>query len=153
MNNLPQIIKDTSHWQNLTPPLAPNLFEISLYEKYIEFFSPVCLLGMTKELVDLCDVAVDLNPIQIKESLQVIKCDWNDLCGDFGVIIGDGVLNFTGLDFVHKALKLAKRAIFRVFMEKQPGMKYATIFLKEFPGCNQVIVTQKNIVMTVWDRQ
>jgi len=139
-NNFANLIADTEHWQNCKPPLSPNQEEVRLYKELIGDNSPVCLLGMTKELIHLCDLAVDLKPINIKK--PTLQCDWNNLEGSFGAIIGDGVLNLTGLQFIEKALKISKKFICRTFTYKQPGMKYATIFPTEFPGSKVVIQTQ-----------
>jgi hypothetical protein len=144
------LINDVQHWQNLKPPLAPNEAEIEIYREYIGDSKPVCLLGMTKELVPLCDFAVDLNPLNIGK--PTIKSDWNDLEETSEVIIGDGILNFTGFQFVEKALSISKKLICRIFMAKQLGMKYATYFPKqpEFPGTYKLTHTQENIVIVMW---
>jgi hypothetical protein len=105
---------------------------------------------MTKELVPLCNCAVDLNPIPI--SKPTIKCNWNDLTGEYHSIIGDGVINLAGMELVEKMLKISKRFIARVFMKKQPGMKYATFFPDKFPNSSLVIVTQPDIAFVVWDK-
>jgi hypothetical protein len=149
----PVMINDTAHWQNLRPPLAPNEFEISLYKEHIAGLSNICLLGMTKELVPLCDLAVDLKPLDIGK--PTIQCDWNELPDlNYGAIIGDGVLNLTGLEFVDRLLKMTQRVICRVFMKQQIGMKYAAslVFPTEFPKSTSVTMTQENIALVVWHK-
>jgi hypothetical protein len=137
------------HWQNLSPPSCPNEEETSLYKKLIGDSTPVCLLGMTKELVPFCDVAVDLNPHKIDK--PIIKGNWADLTGSYGAIIGDGVLNLMGLEFVPQMLQLAPKLVCRVFMKKLPEMKYAQIFPTEFPGSKSVIITQPDIAIVSWE--
>ena len=145
------LIKDTLHWENLKPPLAPNEDEVLIYRQFIGDSTPVYLLGMTKELVPLCNVAVDLHPRDIGK--PTIKSDWNDLDGiKVGAIIGDGIINLTGFDFIEKTLLLTDKLICRVFMAKQPGMKYATFFPTEFPGKHSIIHTQENIAIVKWEK-
>jgi hypothetical protein len=141
---------DPAYWQNLVPPYAPNADELALYRSLVGAATPVCLLGMTRDLVPLCDVAADLNPIAIGK--PVLKCDWNALTGRFGAVIGDGVLNLAGPGLVQKVLAVSDRLVARVFMKKQPLMRYATIFPTEFPGSTAVYVTQPDIAVVVWDR-
>jgi len=146
------LIEDVAHWENLKPPLSPNDAEIEIYRNLIGDSAPVYLLGMTKELVSLCDIAIDLNPRKIDK--PTIKSDWQDLSGfHVGAIIGDGIINLTGFDFINKALTLTDKFICRVFMTKQPGMKYATFFPREFPGKHRIIHTQQDIVIVIWENE
>lgn len=143
------IIEDTAHWQNLTPPLCPNEEEISLFKQAIGGKKPVYLLGLTKQLLDLCDVAIDINPIPI--SKPTLKLDWNELAGfNAEVIIGDGVMNLVQFDF-NKLASLTKRFVCRVFLRKHPGMKYATLFPNDFPNATSVTHTQDGVALVVWD--
>jgi len=144
------MIDDLEHWHNLKPPLSPNEYEISLYKKLIGDSSPVCLLGMTKELVNLCDVAIDIHPINIGK--PTICDNWENISGTFGAVIGDGIPNLTGLDYVKKVLSVSEKFICRVFMKKQIGMKYATLFLTEFPDNSYLEVTQQDIAMVMWKK-
>lgn len=145
-----KLIKDTNHWQNLNPPLSPNEYEVELYRHHIRGYGPICLLGMTKELIPLCDFMVDLNPIP-KEK-PVIKCDWAKIKQESEVIIGDGVLNLCGLELVKDLLQVTNKLICRVFLEKLDGMKYATHFPKEFPESSLVVPTQENVVIVAWEK-
>jgi len=141
-------INDITHWQNLKPPLAPNQTEIEIYKDEIIFLSPVVLLGMTKELVPLCDVAVDLNPVDIGK--PTIKSDWYDFEFKSRAIISDGAINFTGLELVDRVLQMTNKFVCRVFLKKLPGMKYATYFPSELPGA-RVISTQQDVVIAIWE--
>lgn len=143
-----ELLKDTEHWRNLSPPLSPNKLEVELYEKYVEGRGPVCLLGMTKELAHLCEYMVDLNPSQ--QERPVIKSDWRDFNGIADVIIGDGVLNLSGMDLVPKLLSRCDLLVCRVFLRKLEGMKYAKHFPNDFPGSREVIVTQPDVAVVVW---
>ena len=145
------MIRDSAHWQNVRFPYSPNPEEVKLYSKFIGDRQPVYMLGMTKALVCLTDVAVDLNPIDIGK--PCLKADWRDLEGfEAGVMIGDGVLNLLGLGFVDKALSISKRLVCRVFLKKLPEMKYATFFPTEFTGHTELVNTQEGIAIVVWDR-
>ena len=150
MTNL-ELVNDAAHWENLKPPLAPNELEVKTYRDFIGDSSPVYLLGMTKELVPLCDIAIDLNPRDIGK--PTIKSDWGDL-HDFyvGAIIGDGIINLMEFKYIDKALKLADKLICRVFMKKQAGMKYATFFPQSFPGKHSIVHTQQDIAVVMWTR-
>lgn len=143
------MINDVNHWHNTQPPLCPNEHEIEIYRSKIEGYSPVYLLGMTKQLVPLCDYAIDLNPIDI--GIPTIKEDWNDINGYHScVFIGDGVLNLMGVEFVNKIISLSSRLVFRVFLRKFEWMKYATHFPTEFPGSISVEITQPDIAIVVY---
>ena len=143
-----ELLKDTEHWQNLKPPLAPNEEEVKIYESYVRGRGPVCLLGMTKELSHLCEYMVDMNPI--KQDRPVIKSDWADFNGMADAIMGDGVLNLAGMDLVPKLMERCDILVCRVFLRKFAGMKYATHFPNSFPGSRDVVVTQPDIAIVVW---
>ena len=143
-----ELLKDTKHWQNLEPPLAPNEDEVKIYEKYVKGRGPICLLGMTKELAHLCEYMVDMNPI--KQDRPVIKSDWADFNGMADAIMGDGVLNLAGMDLVPKLMERCDILVCRVFLRKFAGMKYATHFPNSFPGSRDVVVTQPDIAIVVW---
>lgn len=145
-----KLIQDTEHWQNLKPPLCPNQYEIELYRFHSKGMGPVCLLGMTKDLIELCDFMVDLNPIQQKK--PVIKSDWKGIKNFSEVVLGDGVLNLLGLGLVEDLLKVTNKLVCRVFHKKLEGMKYATHFPNEFPGAELIIPTQENISMVIWSK-
>lgn len=143
-----ELLKDTKHWRNLSPPLAPNEYEVGLYERYVKDRGPICLLGMTKELVHLCEYMVDLNPSP--QERPVIKSDWASFTGMAEAIIGDGVLNLSGMELVPKLLSRCDLLVCRVFLKKLEGMKYAKYFPNDFPGSREVIMTQPNVAMVVW---
>lgn len=108
------------------------------------------MLGMTKELVHICDFMVDLNPIpQVK---PVFVSNWSELSVSVRTIIGDGVLNLEGPDLVEKLMENCERLVCRVFLRKLEGMKYATHFPTEFPKAKQIIPTQQDVVIVVWER-
>lgn len=107
------------------------------------------MLGMTKELVHLCEYMVDLNPIpQIK---PVVRAEWGDLSSMADVIIGDGVLNLAGPELADKLRCKCDRLLCRVFKRKFEGMKYATHFPTRFPGATEITETQPDIVIVTWD--
>lgn len=146
MKNNP--ILDTNHWQNLKPPLCPDEREVEIYARYCGKTKPVCLLGMTKELIHLCDYMVDLNPIP--QEKPVIRSAWEDLEGRAEVILGDGVLNLAGIGLVQSLSRKCRKLVCRVFLKKLEGMKYATHFPNNFPGAEEVFETQPNVAMVIW---
>lgn len=143
-----KMILDTEHWQRLKPPLAPNEHEVRLYEEFCRGRSPICLLGMTKELIGLCDYMVDLNPIE--QQKRVIKSDWTSFEERAEAVIGDGVLNLAGLGLVERILGKCERLMCRVFLKKLNGMKYATHFPTSFPGAKTVVETQPDVAIVTW---
>jgi len=140
--------QDTTHWQNLKPPLAPNKEEVKIYEGLCES-GPVVMLGMTKELIHLCEYMVDLNPIP--QNKPVVKSEWAGFQGLAGTIIGDGVLNLSGLGLIDDLLPRCDRVVCRVFLSKLEGMKYAMHFPTSFPKASRVINTQAEVAIVVWD--
>jgi len=144
------MMPNASYWQNCQPPLSPNEEEIAIYKKEIGDKKPVYLFGMTKSLAGMCDVAIDLCPVEI--GIPTIKSNWLDVEGFYaGVIIGDGIINLEGDRLIEKVSTIADKLICRVFMAKQHNMKYATYFPTEFPGNSSVIITQKNIAIVTWN--
>lgn len=143
-----ELLKDTEHWHNLSPPLSPNEHEVKIYEKYVKGRGPVCLLGMTKELAHLCEYMVDLNPSQ--QERPVIKSDWKNFNGMADAIIGDGVLNLSGVGLADNLMSRCDLLVCRVFLKRFEGMKYAEHFPNEFPGSREIIVTQPGVAMVVW---
>lgn len=147
------LLDDLEHWHSLKPPLSPNPLEILLFEQNLKPEGSVCLLGMTKELVSLCDQAVDLRPLTIDK--PTIKEDWAALTpeqvGSVKTVIGDGVINLAGMSLVGSVSQWSDRFICRVFLKKLPGMKYATFFPNEFPGASKVIPTQDGVAIVIWD--
>lgn len=147
-NNFNDMINDKNHWHGRNPPLCPNPYEIECYKYNIKNKSPVCLLGMTKELLPLCDYAIDLNPVECDKPVR--KMNWWDILEFSEVMIGDGVLNLVGLEFVDKVARLMTNSLVcRVFLKKQPWMKYATHFPTSFPGATW-FESQPDIAMVRW---
>lgn len=143
------MIQDTQHWQSLRPPLSPNEAEVEIYEQECRGMGPICMLGMTKELVHICDYMVDLNPIPRPK--PVVLSDWKNFNAIAEVVIGDGVLNLAGMSLVETILRKHEKLVCRVFTRKLEGMKYATHFPTSFPGAKKVTDTQPDVVMVVWE--
>ena len=142
--------EDSEHWQNLSPPLCPNDYEVEIYKHHSIGHGIVGLLGMTNKLQKICSFMVDLNPTH--QTKPVIKCDWNDLHEYADVIIGDGVLNLEGLQLANRLLNKYQKLICRVFLKKFSWMKYATHFPQKFPDAKLVIPTQEDIAIVVWEK-
>jgi|LakMenE18May11ns_1017448.scaffolds.fasta_scaffold9018040_1 hypothetical protein len=143
------MIKDLNYWQNLSPPMCPNSYEIELYHHHVKGCGPVCLLGMTKQLQHLCEYMIDLHPI--KQDRPVLRKNWNEIDTYSEAFIGDGVLNLEGLQLVDKLLKNCEKLVFRVFLKKFSWMKYEKHFPDKFPNAKFVIPTQEDIAIVVWE--
>jgi hypothetical protein len=152
-NILFNMIPDINHFNNLSYPLAPNEHEVSIYTKYIN--GTTLLLGYTKQLIDLCDVAIDLNPPlnpPLNLNNKIIKQDWFTITGHYNIIIGDGVLNLVGGKLVQYLSTHCNTLVIRFFTEKIDGMKYATYFKynTEFLLPDIIIDTQTSCKILIW---
>lgn len=145
------MILDSQHFDNLPLPLYPNEQEVALYKKYIQASDNVLLLGYTKQLIDLCDVAMDINP-PTPHCKKIIKQDWFTLDTKYNIIMGDGVLNLTGGDLVQYLSKYCDTLIIRFFTDKIDGMKYATHFKynTSFLLPDIIIDTQPSCKILIW---
>jgi hypothetical protein len=131
-------------------PLYPNENEVKIYEKY-KGNGKVLLLGYTKQLIHLCDVAMDINPPKTLEN--IIKQDWFTIKEHYDTIIGDGVLNLVGGDLVQYLSNHCNTLIIRFFTEKINGMKYATQFKSNtnFLLPDIIIDTDPLCKILIWD--
>jgi len=141
-------IVDINHFNNLIPPLAPNSYEIALYN--IHKKNNTLLLGYTKQLIKLSNESMDINP---PVGSNTIKQDWFTINKYYDTIIGDGVLNLTGGELVYYLSKWCSRLIIRFFTKYINGMKYATYFKHNtsFLLPDQTIHTQESCVILIWD--
>jgi len=147
------MISDVDHFNNLPPPLYPNESEVLIYTKYIstEYNHTTLLLGYTKQLIHLADIAIDLNPPN--HNTNIIKQDWYTIEGYYNTIIGDGVLNLVGGDLVEYLSHHCDTLIIRFFTEKINGMKYAKQFKRNtnFLLPDIIIDTQPKCKILVWN--
>ena len=90
-------IIDINHFDTLIPPLAPNSYEVSLYNTHKR--NRTLLLGYTKQLMDIACVSMNINPPERYKNIT-IKQDWFTINEYYDTIIGDGVLNLTGGELV-----------------------------------------------------
>lgn len=141
---------DSDHFNNLTPPLAPNENEINIYKTYINPQSTL-LLGYTKQLINLCTVAMDLNPPT--SNPKIILQDWFTINTFHDVIIGDGVLNLVGGSLVSHLSTHCNTLVIRFFTDKITGMKYATYFQSNtsFLLPDVIISTQPQCKILIWN--
>lgn len=141
-------MKDSDYWSSLEEPKAPNKQEVELFRKFKT--GKTLLLGETKQLIPLCNEAIDLYPQSIAR-----QGDWFALEDQYDTIIGDGVLNLVGFDLVSKLREHCKTLILRSFTHEIRYVypwKYAQYFFN-FPldeSCIN-IWTQKGCVMTIWE--
>ncbi len=144
---------DINHFNTLQPPLSPNDQEVELFRRNIEDSDTVLLLGYTKQLLPLCNIAMDLNPPDETRYSDVCKGNWFDITpGVCDTIIGDGVLNLVGGQLVQYLSARCKKLIIRFFTDKLPGMKYATYFRNNtnFLLPDEIIETQPNCKILIW---
>lgn len=145
-------INDIEHFNNLPPPLYPNCEEVEIYRKY-KGDGKTLLLGYTKQLIHLCDIAMDLNPPTTRT--DIVKKDWFSITEQYDTIIGDGVLNLVGGDLVQYLSQYCNTLIIRFFTNKINGMKYATQFRynTNFLLPDIIIDTQPSCKILIWNFQ
>ena len=149
-SNLEKLITDKDNWHGRNPPFCPNLEEVEIYKKLTKDQHPICLFGVTKELGDLCDFAIDLNPVPYPKF--TVKANWFDIKNQFiNCIIGDGVVNLYGNELIEHVSTISKTFVARVFMKKLDGMKYAKFFPTDFPTASKVIITQPDVAVVQWN--
>ena len=146
------MIIDIDHFSNLPLPLYPNDDEVAIYKTHMRNGKNL-LLGYTKQLIHLCDIAMDINPPETHKN--IIKQDWFTITEYYDTIIGDGVLNLVGGDLVQFLSKHCKTLIIRFFTDKIDGMKYATYFESNtnFLLPNIIIDTQPQCKILIWNFQ
>lgn len=118
------------YWAGPHPhPLAPNADDVADYRRLIGDSVSVLLLGNTPALMELCDVAMDMEPFA--DSPKVVRQDWTTNQDWYDAIIGDGVLNFTDV-LAREVLDMAARScrvfVARAFSRRLPIMRVADNF-------------------------
>jgi hypothetical protein len=144
---------DIDHFNNLQPPLSPNEQEVEIYRQFTETLEPTLLLGYTKQLLPLCDYAMDLNPPDEPRYNHVIQQNWFDIPEHtYDTIIGDGVLNLVGGELVQYLSGRCNTLVIRFFTKKLPNMKYATQYRHNtnFLLPDEIIETQPNCKILIW---
>jgi hypothetical protein len=138
-----------SHFNNLNTPLSLNKEEVKIYEKYVynytkieDFLEKTCLLlGYTKELMHLCDKAMDITPVSyIRNAEKMVKQDWFTINEFYDTIIGDGCLNLVNGNLVEHLSKHCNLLVIRFFTNK------ITSFLLP----DEIIETQESCKILVW---
>ena len=147
---------DIDHFNNLQPPLSPNADEVAIFKSEIAntpYGYGSLLLGYTKELLPICDFAMDLNPPRETRYHSVIRENWFDIDENrYDVIVGDGVLNLVGGELVQHLSTRCNKLVIRFFTHKLPQMKYATLFRHNtnFLLPDQIIETQPYCKILIW---
>ena len=117
-----------AHWADLKPPLAPSDENRLVFKNHLKKGSTL-LLGSTKLLLDLCDQALDIDPLYPDQ--KIIIGNWVENNQFFNNIIGDGVLNFNP-DLTEKVLDMASKNchqfLVRAFNFKLDIMRVAAHF-------------------------
>lgn len=144
------------HYNNLIPPLAPNSSEIEIYNRYVKQIKTdnkkTCLLlGFTKELIDLSDVAIDIDPPP-NSNAKIITDDWFNINTYYDIIIGDGCINMVGGKLIEHLSQFCGTLVIRFFMDKLSEMKYATRFRHNTPFLlpDEIIETQPSCKILIW---
>ena len=144
------------HYSNLSPPLAPNDYEVGIFKKYVidsigKSEKGCLLLGFTKELIHLADEAVDINPPP-NCNKKIRSDDWFNINQYYDVIIGDGCINMVGGKLIDHLSQFCGTLVIRFFMDKLPDMKYATRFRHNTPFLlpDVIIETQPLCKILIW---
>jgi hypothetical protein len=140
-------LEQDPHWVNLPYPLKPCDAEVDVYRKHL-ITGNTLMLGSTKQLIDICDVAVDLAPRY--DHHKIIKGDWYKLFGFYENIIADGSINLTGPSLIDAVKPHCKQFISRVFSKKFPTMKYAELFYSEFPNATKIAEINESCPIFIW---
>jgi hypothetical protein len=118
-----------SYWANLTPPLAPSEENVGMY-KQLMLEGTTLLLGVTPQMFDLADAALDIDPFMMSD--KVIIGNWLDNTSTFSNIIGDGCFNLLTIEqcdsLVQMASQYSKRLIVRSFNYRLEEMRIAEHF-------------------------
>ena len=133
---------EKEYWRNLLPPLAPSKEDVKLYKEHL-LPGTTLLLGSTKQLINLSNVQMDIDPQDY--ILNPIKQDWITNTEFYTNIIGDGVTCFTKElcdGIVEMASKYCKKLIVRSFNKKLPTMRVAAYF----PRVNDFTVTPTSYI-------
>ena len=144
---------EKDYWASLTPPLAPSSHDVEIYKTNLIEGSTL-LLGSTKQLLDLCDIALDVSPVY--QDKKIIVGDWVNNEMFFENIIGDGVLNFNQ-NLCNQLLEMAEKNcnqfLVRVFNYKMPIMRVADYFpsTKIFHIRPKVIFSNTEYSFYKWD--
>ncbi|CAB4123476.1 hypothetical protein UFOVP46_7 [uncultured Caudovirales phage] len=122
-----------NYWATkFVPPLAPSQGDVYLYQQFM-LDGNTLLLGVTSQLIDLADKALDIDPFTVTD--KVIKGDWLTNTYSATNIIGDGCFNLLTMDqcnqLVSMASKHSKRLIIRSFNYRLKEMKIAEHFPKK----------------------
>lgn len=108
---------DIEYWTSHVPPAAPSDDDVEVFRSHI-IGSNTLLLGSTKQLLGLCDIAYDLCPKYDNPIIQ--DRDWITIDSQFDTIISDGALCF-GRDFslalLERLSKHCKRFVLRSFVK------------------------------------
>lgn len=118
------------HWANLKYPLAPSGENKLVFKNHLKKGSTL-LLGSTKLLLDLCDQALDIEPLY--PDPKIIIGNWIENNKFFNNIIGDGVLNFNPIlcaNILEMASKNSHQFLVRAFNSKLDTMVVAEYFPK-----------------------
>ena len=112
------------------------------------------LLGSTKDLLCLCDAALDIFPVYTDK--KIVAGNWTDNDIFYQNIIGDGILNLNEVlcdQIIAMAKKNCRRLLVRVFNYKLPIMKVATYFptANNFKIKPEVIYHTKEYSFFKWD--
>ena len=130
--NMTMYYKDDEHWSSLIPPLSPSGTDVTIYKAFLDPGTTL-LLGHTKELLYIADVALDLNPI-IADS-KIVTGNWINNTVQYSNILCDGGLTLSKElcdAILDMASKHCANFISRVFDRRLAGMKYATYFPTEY---------------------
>lgn len=142
------------YWSRTHPhPLAPNDDDVEIYRRLVRNSRSLLLLGNTPALMNLCTVAMDLDPFVNDQ--RVRQQDWTSNSDFFDAIIGDGVLNFTeslSVSLLDMAAKHCSIFVARAFTRRLPIMQIADYFpgTEDFSISPNTVIDRSDYSFFVW---
>jgi len=122
-------VVNKEYWASDLPlPLAPSKEDVAIYRRHLQE-GKTLLLGCTKQLIELSDVQMDIDPWY--SSPTTIVQDWTTNTEQYTNIIGDCVSVFTKElcdEVLRMCSKHCKVFVLRSFNRKLPIMRIAAYF-------------------------
>lgn len=119
---------EPEYWGTLKEPLKPSASDVKFFADNI--FGKVALLGCTKELMPLCEVAIDADPYYY--DVKIVIDDWLNYTMHTDCVIADGSFNILTEEDCNKIITMAKanrgKLIVRFFNSRLQSMKVAFNF-------------------------
>lgn len=145
---------DKSYWASDLPlPLSPSKDDVEVYRQYLKQGTTL-LLGCTRQLIELSDEQMDIDPWYTAST--VIVQDWTQNTKHYTNIIGDGVFSILTKERSNEVLKMCSKHcatfILRSFNKKLPIMRIAAHFptVEDFSIKPSIVQPYKDYTFYVW---